>query len=167
MIESYVIQNISPGPVSCSIFIPYMIPDGMPKHKRRKLIKGSSQGVVFPPRQTLDLVKVTGLSVEELRRQPELNKILHHPHKRLLLLEPKVEEDKVEEPPVEPVVVETPAPELPVEPSVPVVEPVVAEPPAPEPASELPAGGPPVGMPPGAPPMGAPPAGAPPADKKD
>lgn len=86
MSESYVVQNISPGPISFNVFASYEVPEGMPKHKRRKLTKGAAQNVVIPSQTSVDLVEVTGLSVAELKGQPELNKILYNKVTRLRLL---------------------------------------------------------------------------------
>jgi len=193
MVEKYEVQNITRGPISFEIFTPYKIPEGMPKHKRRKLIKGSAQNVIVPPAQIRDMVKVTGLSVEDLKNQPELNKILRGNVQRLRLLtdvEPPVEEP-TEDPTPEPVVlagapptsgppVGEPKPDkydsLGPKPDELMPKPVV--PAGAPPAVATPAGGPPMGAPPavmpkteepvvpgpvGAPPMGAPPLGKPPA----
>ena len=137
MTETYVVQNISPGPVSFSIFASYVIPEGTPKHKRRKMIKGAEQNIVIPPQQSRDLVKVTGLSIQELKGQPELNRILYNKETRLRLLdavEPKVVEPKVVEPKVvEPKVVEPKVEEVPAGAPPPVIAPPVEGPKAEEP----------------------------------
>lgn len=101
MSESYPVQNISHGPITFMVFGSYEIPEGTPKHKRRKMTKGASQNVVIPPQQVVDLVEVTGLSVAELKGQPELNKILHNKVARLRLLDTK-KAAKPESPPEEP-----------------------------------------------------------------
>jgi len=125
--ETYEVHNISRGPVSCTVYKSYTIPEGTPKHKRRKMLKESSINVLIPPQQSRELVSLTGLSVNELKAQPELNKILHGSPPRLVLLSPRkvsqpAQPPKEPDPPEEPKK-EEPEKEVPAEPAQPPKEP--------------------------------------------
>jgi hypothetical protein len=126
MSDRYKVFNDGKGPVTFVIYKPYTIEEGTPKHKRRKLMRENVQHVSIPKQSSVDLVALTGLSVKDLKSQPELNKLLDAPIPRLRLMMGSAPPVKVE--------VEAPA-EEPVEEAIaPPVEEPVTEPPAEEPA---------------------------------
>jgi len=125
--ESYVIVNNAGGSVSFSIYPPQDADNlqRMSGHHRRKMIRSSTQHVSIQHGTSIDFVERTGLSVKDLKNNPELYKLINS-GKLLRLVEetPVVKEPVVEETPVvkEPVVEEPVVEETPV-----VKEPVVEE----------------------------------------
>jgi len=67
--------KVTPGGVgqaTLSLYPPVDIPEGTPKHKRRKLLRAGVCHLVIPRSMTVDLVEKSGLSVAVLEKLPEV-----------------------------------------------------------------------------------------------
>ncbi len=98
-------MNITQGPVRFMIYPINTVPLGTPKHKRRKLRSLGAQSVAVPVGRSVDLVEATGLTVEELRSQPELLAILNR-GTRLRVLEAKAKVTAAQVAPLPPAIPE-------------------------------------------------------------
>lgn len=86
--EKYEVKNVTPGVVT---FIVHPVADpevyeSVPKHKRRKMLKGNPIMVKIPSQTSVDLCEVTGMGIEELKLQPQLNAILASTPTKLITL---------------------------------------------------------------------------------
>lgn len=99
--QEYRVFNPGRGPCSLLIFKPLVKEDGMTVHNYKRQLRSASIPVMIRSKESKDLVKETGLSIDELKNQKDLHHLLRV--RKLILL--GQEQDK----PVAPVaVVEVP-----------------------------------------------------------
>lgn len=99
--QEYRVFNPNHGPCSLLIFKPLVKEDGMTVHNYKRQLRSASIPVMIRSKESKDLVKETGLSIDELKNQKDLHHLLKV--RKLILL--GQEQDK----PVAPVaVVEVP-----------------------------------------------------------
>jgi len=92
MTEKFVVFNPGQGSVSFTLYPKVDLPDEMSRHKKRRLLRSSAIPVVVTKQSSVDLVELTGMSVADLKEQPEL---LHMLHSRVpKLFEKKDSEEK-------------------------------------------------------------------------
>lgn len=116
MSEQYVVYNNTRGPLTFSLYQLDLDLTGMPNHHRRKAIRGGTVHVVIPMNGAVDLCE-KGFSIENLKRQPELQRLLNNPVGKLRLAVPEAPfvEPVVEEAVPVPAVIEATPVETPVE----------------------------------------------------
>ncbi len=99
MEEKYIVSNTTRGRVSFSV---YPIQDknelyAVAEHKRRKAIRSATVNVVIPHGASIDLVKKTGISVDHLQKNAELNQLLKSGKLRILEICVNIEKFEDEE----------------------------------------------------------------------
>lgn len=139
MSDAFVLQNTGHGQIAFMLYPPVELDMSLPKHKRRKTLRGGMVSIVIPQGGSVDLVDKTGLPASTLRKLPEVLAIMNNKNVRVAAYvseDPKVPSSVAKfvapEPPA------PPPPAAPVKaPEQVVAPPVVAEPaPAPEPEPE-------------------------------
>ena len=84
MSDSYVLKNVGQGVVSFRITLPCVDTEGMPKHKKRKILRSATKDIYIPHGGAIDLVKELGLSSAVIAEIPELITIQKSPNLRML-----------------------------------------------------------------------------------
>ena len=86
MSESYNVYNLTSGNISLNLNSP--LPEGgyldISSHKRRKLIRSKRHSILIPAGSIpADLIKITGLTSEQLKDSVELNRLVKLSHVRI------------------------------------------------------------------------------------
>lgn len=108
MKEVYRVMNNSRGTVSFNLYLNQNKEDlmALAEHKRRKAIRSSIISVSIPCSTSVDLVERYGLSIEELKNNTELHRMIHGNNKLVLLEDSSKNKPNVKIEPPQPVKVE-------------------------------------------------------------
>lgn len=114
MTEKYIVLNTGigdkRGPCSFNVYKNIEKVDGMTVHNYKRILRSAAINVNIPNACSKDLVKETGLSIQELKDQPELTRLIGQRIIRVMEDSSKVIEEKLIEVPL---VAEDPDDEVP------------------------------------------------------